>query len=135
MRPGFKSSGDRRGRKSGGRSESRTWASKKVRRRQSGGCERRACFRVGCYDASSGLVLHHLMQALRARFIYEKERDYVVLGGEVLIVDPFTGRTLPSQCWSEGLHQAIEAKEGRVEIRPETRTLASPTRCAVSPAV
>ena len=80
----------------------------------------------GLYDASSGSVLHHLMQALRARFMYEKERDYVVIGGEVLIVDPFTGRTLPNRRWSDGLHQAIEAKEG-VEIRPETRTLASLT--------
>ena len=78
------------------------------------------------YDAESGPVIHHLMQALRARFMYENERDYVVVGGEVLIVDPSTGRTLPGRRWSDGLHQAVEAKEG-VEIRPETRTLASLT--------
>jgi preprotein translocase subunit SecA len=69
-------------------------------------------------------TLHHVEQALRAHHIYRNEVDYVVKGGEVLIVDEFTGRLMPGRRWSDGLHQAIEAKEG-VKIEAENQTLAT----------
>ncbi|MEK7610130.1 MAG: preprotein translocase subunit SecA [Patescibacteria group bacterium] len=68
----------------------------------------------------------HLETAVRARALYQRDRDYVVKGGEVVIVDEFTGRLQPGRRWSDGLHQAIEAKEG-VRIREESRTYASIT--------
>jgi len=70
--------------------------------------------------------VHHLETALKARSLYLKDRDYVVRDKEVVIVDPFTGRMQPGRRWSDGLHQAIEAKEG-VEIQKETRAVASIT--------
>ena len=70
--------------------------------------------------------VHHLETAVRAKAIYQRERDYVVRDGEVVIVDPFTGRMQPGRRWSEGLHQAIEAKEG-VKVQQESRTFASIT--------
>ena len=70
--------------------------------------------------------VHHLETAVRAQAIYRRDKDYVVKEGEIIIVDPFTGRLQPGRRWSEGLHQAIEAKEG-VKIQKETRTLASIT--------
>lgn len=70
--------------------------------------------------------VHHLETAVRARALFEKDKDYVVKDGEVMIVDPFTGRMQPGRRWSEGLHQAIEAKEG-VKIQKETRSVASIT--------
>ena len=70
--------------------------------------------------------VHHLEQALRAQAIFKRERDYVVKNGEVIIVDEFTGRLMPGRRWSEGLHQAVEAKEG-VAVRQESRTLATIT--------
>ena len=69
---------------------------------------------------------HHLLQALKAKELFEKDTDYVVKDGEVMIVDEFTGRIMEGRRWSDGLHQAIEAKEG-VEIQDETQTLASIT--------
>jgi preprotein translocase subunit SecA len=69
-------------------------------------------------------LLHHVDQALRAHTIYKRDRDYVVKEGEVLIVDEFTGRLMPGRRWSDGLHQAIEAKEG-VNIENENQTLAT----------
>ena len=69
-------------------------------------------------------LLHHVDQALRAHTIYKRDRDYVVKEGEVLIVDEFTGRLMPGRRWSDGLHQAIEAKEG-VKIENENQTLAT----------
>jgi preprotein translocase subunit SecA len=69
-------------------------------------------------------VLHHVEQALRAHHLYRNEVDYVVKGGEVLIVDEFTGRLMPGRRWSDGLHQAVEAKEG-VKIEAENQTLAT----------
>ncbi len=69
-------------------------------------------------------TLHHVEQALRAHHIYRNEVDYVVKGGEVLIVDEFTGRLMPGRRWSDGLHQAVEAKEG-VKIEAENQTLAT----------
>ncbi|OJI06282.1 preprotein translocase subunit SecA [bacterium CG10_46_32] len=71
-------------------------------------------------------VVHHLEQSLKARTLFEKDRDYVVAEGEVVIVDEFTGRMMSGRRYSEGLHQAIEAKEG-VEIKRESRTLATIT--------
>ena len=70
--------------------------------------------------------VHHLETAVRARALYEQNKDYVVKDGEVIIVDSFTGRLQPGRRWSEGLHQAIEAKEG-VKIEKETRAVASIT--------
>jgi len=70
--------------------------------------------------------VHHLETAVRAKALFFKDKDYVVKNGEVIIVDEFTGRLMPGRRWSDGLHQAIEAKEG-VEIQKESRTLASIT--------
>lgn len=70
--------------------------------------------------------VHHLETAVRAKALFVKDKDYVVKDGEVIIVDPFTGRMQPGRRWNEGLHQAIEAKEG-VKIQKETRTAASIT--------
>ena len=71
-------------------------------------------------------LARHLEQALKAQVLYQRDRDYVVKDGEVIIVDEFTGRLMPGRRWSEGLHQAVEAKEG-VAIRNEQRTLATVT--------
>lgn len=70
--------------------------------------------------------VHHMEQALRAQALFQRERDYVVKSGEVIIVDEFTGRLMPGRRWSDGLHQAIEAKEG-VKVQQESRTLATIT--------
>ena len=70
--------------------------------------------------------VHHLEQALRAQALFVRDRDYVVKNGEVIIVDEFTGRLMPGRRWSEGLHQAIEAKEG-VSVQKESRTFATIT--------
>jgi len=78
------------------------------------------------YDASNISLLHHLNAALRAHAIFNKDIDYIVKNGKVVIVDEFTGRTMEGRRWSDGLHQAIEAKEG-VTIQQENRTLASIT--------
>ncbi|MER3452438.1 MAG: preprotein translocase subunit SecA [Acidimicrobiia bacterium] len=78
------------------------------------------------YDDPSANYVHHLMAALRAKELYKRDVDYIVKDGEVLIVDEFTGRILPGRRWSEGLHQAIEAKE-RVRIKEENQTLATIT--------
>jgi len=80
----------------------------------------------GGHEAESIKLVHHLEQALRARALYLRDRDYVVKDGEVIIVDEFTGRLMPGRRWSEGLHQAVEAKEG-VEVQKESRTLATIT--------
>jgi preprotein translocase subunit SecA len=71
-------------------------------------------------------MARHLEQALKAEVLYKRDRDYVVKDGEVIIVDEFTGRLMPGRRWSEGLHQAVEAKEG-VKIQNESRTLATVT--------
>ena len=68
--------------------------------------------------------IHHIQQALRARTLFSKDKDYVVKDGEIVIVDEFTGRLMPGRRWSEGLHQAIEAKEG-VKTQEESQTLAT----------
>jgi preprotein translocase subunit SecA len=78
------------------------------------------------YDPRNMETLHHVQQALRAHALFKRDVDYVVKEGEVLIVDEFTGRLMPGRRWSDGLHQAIEAKEG-VEIENENQTLATIT--------
>jgi preprotein translocase subunit SecA len=78
------------------------------------------------YDAGNIRLLHHLNAALRAHAIYQRDVDYIVKDGEVVIVDEFTGRTMSGRRWSDGLHQAIEAKEG-VSIKSENQTVASIT--------
>ena len=78
------------------------------------------------YDAGNIRLLHHLNAALRAHVIFQKDVEYIVKDGEVVIVDEFTGRTMPGRRWSDGLHQAIEAKEG-VSIKQENQTVASIT--------
>ena len=78
------------------------------------------------YDISNIGRLHHIYQALKAHHLYKKDVDYMVKNDEVMIVDEFTGRLMPGRRWSDGLHQAIEAKEG-VRIRKENQTLATIT--------
>jgi preprotein translocase subunit SecA len=78
------------------------------------------------YDAANIRLLHHLNAALRAHAIYQRDVDYIVKDGEVVIVDEFTGRTMPGRRWGDGLHQAVEAKEGG-SIRQENQTVASIT--------
>ena len=78
------------------------------------------------YDPANIALMHHLNAALRAHTLYHNEQQYVVQNGEVIIVDEFTGRLMSGRRWSEGLHQAVEAKEG-VEIQKENQTLATIT--------
>jgi preprotein translocase subunit SecA len=78
------------------------------------------------YDGQNVAVVHHLNAALRAHNLFTRDVDYIVRDGEVIIVDEFTGRTLPGRRWSDGLHQAVESKEG-VPIQRENQTLASIT--------
>ena len=78
------------------------------------------------YDAGNIRLLHHLNAALRAHAMYRRDVEYVVKDGEVVIVDEFTGRTMPGRRWGDGLHQAVEAKEG-VAIKQENQTVASIT--------
>ena len=78
------------------------------------------------YDAGNIRLLHHLNAALRAHAIYQRDVEYIIKDGEVIIVDEFTGRTMPGRRWGDGLHQAVEAKEG-VSIRQENQTVASIT--------
>ncbi|MCD9030585.1 preprotein translocase subunit SecA [Luteimonas sp. Y-2-2-4F] len=80
----------------------------------------------GLYDPHNIHVVHHLNAAMRAHAIYQRDVDYIVRDGEVVIVDEFTGRTLTGRRWSDGLHQAVEAKEG-VPVQRENQTLASIT--------
>ncbi|MEO5688263.1 MAG: preprotein translocase subunit SecA [Burkholderiaceae bacterium] len=78
------------------------------------------------YDAANITLMHHVYAALRANHLYHRDQHYVVANGEVTIVDEFTGRLMTGRRWSDGLHQAVEAKEG-VEIQSENQTLASIT--------
>ncbi len=78
------------------------------------------------YDATNIRLMHHLNAALRAHALYHRDVEYIVRNGEVIIVDEFTGRTMPGRRWSDGLHQAVEAKEG-VRVREENQTVASIT--------
>jgi preprotein translocase subunit SecA len=78
------------------------------------------------YDYENTLVVHHLDQALKANVMFKRDTDYIVKDGKVIIIDEFTGRMMDGRRWSNGLHQAVEAKEG-VEIEPENQTLATIT--------
>jgi preprotein translocase subunit SecA len=78
------------------------------------------------YDAANIRLMHHLTAALRAHALFRKDVEYIVRNGEIIIVDEFTGRTMPGRRWSDGLHQAVEAKEG-VHVREENQTVASIT--------
>src|SRR5579875_1070531 len=80
----------------------------------------------GLYDISNITLLHHVNQALRAHKLFQRDTDYIVKGGKVVIIDEFTGRMMEGRRYSEGLHQALEAKEG-VEVQTENQTLASIT--------
>ncbi len=81
---------------------------------------------TGLYDVENVSIVHHVTQALRAHKLFLKDRDYMIRKGQVMIVDEFTGRMMEGRRYSEGLHQALEAKEG-VEVQPENQTLASIT--------
>ena len=78
------------------------------------------------YEAANATLVHHVNQALRAHKLFQKDKEYIVRNNEVVIVDEFTGRMMPGRRYSEGLHQALEAKEG-VTVQPENVTLASIT--------
>jgi preprotein translocase subunit SecA len=78
------------------------------------------------YDVENVSIVHHINQALRAHKLFTRDKDYIVHNGEIVIIDEFTGRMMPGRRYSEGLHQALEAKE-RVQIQPENQTLASIT--------
>ncbi len=78
------------------------------------------------YDANNIMLMHHLNAALRAHALYHRDVDYIIHNNEIVIVDEHTGRTMPGRRWSDGLHQAVEAKEGAL-IRQENQTLASIT--------
>ena len=80
----------------------------------------------GLYDPANMPLLHHINQALRAHSLFERDVDYMVKDGQVVIVDEFTGRLMPGRRWSDGLHQAVEAKE-KVKIERENQTLATVT--------
>src|SRR5439155_19047 len=80
----------------------------------------------GLYDPANMPLLHHVNQALRAHTLFQRDVDYVVNDGQVVIVDEFTGRLMPGRRWSDGLHQAVEAKE-KVKIERENQTLATIT--------
>src|SRR5207302_2418732 len=77
-------------------------------------------------DMDNMEILHHINQGLRAHTLYKRDVEYVVKEGEVIIVDEFTGRLMPGRRWSDGLHQAVEAKEG-LKIQQENQTLATIT--------
>ena len=78
------------------------------------------------YEAQNVTLVHHVNQALRAHKLFQRDKDYIVRKGEVVIIDEFTGRMMPGRRYSEGLHQALEAKE-HVQVQPENVTLASIT--------
>ena len=81
---------------------------------------------LSLYEAANATIVHHVNQALRAHKLFQRDKDYIVRNGEVVIVDEFTGRMMPGRRYSEGLHQALEAKE-HVNVQPENVTLASIT--------
>ncbi len=78
------------------------------------------------YDAANVTIVHHVQQALKAHKLFNRDKDYIVRNGDVVIIDEFTGRMMPGRRYSEGLHQALEAKE-QVQVQPENVTLASIT--------
>ncbi len=100
---------------------------KQVHLEHDGVAEAQRAADIGSFYVGENIDMPHLLeQALRARTVYELDRDYVIKDGQVVIVDQFTGRLMVGRQWSDGLHQAVEAKEG-VEIKPETQTMATIT--------
>jgi preprotein translocase subunit SecA len=81
---------------------------------------------AGLYDVENVAIVHHVNNALKAHTLFQRDKDYIVKDDEIIIIDEFTGRQMPGRRFSEGLHQALEAKEG-VAIQPENQTLASVT--------
>src|SRR6185369_8332776 len=82
---------------------------------------------IGSFYVGNNMDFPHLLEnALRAHVVYQRDKDYVVQNGEVVIVDEFTGRLMIGRQWSDGLHQAVEAKE-KVKVKQETQTLATVT--------
>jgi preprotein translocase subunit SecA len=81
---------------------------------------------AGLYDVENVAIVHHVNNALKAHTLFQRDKDYIVKDGDIVIIDEFTGRQMPGRRFSEGLHQALEAKEG-VAIQPENQTLASVT--------
>jgi len=88
--------------------------------------EEQGLLKGSLYDIENVTLVHHVNSALKAHKLFQRDRDYIVKGGQVVIIDEFTGRMMPGRRYSEGLHQALEAKE-HVEIQPENQTLASIT--------
>jgi preprotein translocase subunit SecA len=88
--------------------------------------EQKGLMKGSLYDIENVSLVHHINSALKAHKLFQRDRDYIVKGGQVVIIDEFTGRMMPGRRYSEGLHQALEAKE-HVEIQPENQTLASIT--------
>ena len=87
------------------------------------------------YDPESTTIVHHANQAMRAHKLFNRDQQYIVRDGEIVLIDEFTGRMMKGRRLSDGLHQAIEAKEG-VDIQPENVTLASVTfQSAFSPLI
>jgi preprotein translocase subunit SecA len=80
----------------------------------------------GLYDGANITIVHHVQQAMRAHKLFQIDKDYIVKDGQVIIIDEFTGRMMPGRRYSDGLHQALEAKE-HVAIQPENVTMASRT--------
>lgn len=94
---------------------------------EKGVSEAEKCFAINnLYDLENTTLVHYINQALKANFAMKRDFDYVVSDGKIVIVDPFTGRLMQGRAYSDGLHQAIEAKEG-VQINEETKTLATIT--------
>ena len=88
--------------------------------------EEQGLLKGSLYDVENVTLVHHINSALKAHKLFQRDRDYIVKGREVVIIDEFTGRMMPGRRYSEGLHQALEAKE-HVEVQPENQTLASIT--------
>ena len=78
------------------------------------------------YDIAHIEYLHNIYQSLKAHYLYKKDVDYMIQNNEIVIVDEFTGRLMPGRRWSDGLHQAVEAKEG-VQVKTENQTLSTIT--------
>ena len=96
------------------------------RARRSACSNEKGLMKGSLYDIENVSLVHHINSALKAHKLFQRDRDYIVKGGQVVIIDEFTGRMMPGRRYSEGLHQALEAKE-HVEIQPENQTLASIT--------
>ena len=117
----------RRSTSSSTRSSARFPSPRPATNSSSSSCARRSCSRAtNSYDIENVTVVHHANQALKAHKLFLRDRDYIVKGGEVIIIDEFTGRMMQGRRYSDGLHQALEAKE-HVKIQPENQTLASIT--------